>query len=263
MDDSGFRPVTRSATTTRTSALKTRIQKRKPLSELPSHLQSAGYTFVVQNNNSVVTVDRRGHTFIAKKVPRDSPELDILKRCKKRSVPNTIRFTDIIVKPKSPSYVILPRLSVLGADLVIGGAIDRVRPHLPTMTYDLARGLAHLHRLRIAHLDVKPNNLVYDQHFTLYLIDFDHAVQLRSGEDMIKGRAGTPGWSAPEVNSGKAYDPIMADRYSCGLVFNLFRGLARLDPHLDHELNDFSLRLRSRKPTARPSLTTWVPSSDA
>ncbi|KAF9066163.1 kinase-like domain-containing protein [Rhodocollybia butyracea] len=92
------------------------------------------------------------------------------------------------------------------------------------MSHDLANGLQFLHDSGIAHMDIKPRNLVYDpKTLVLQIIDFNAIVWVKNSDKVIRGRRGTTDWMAPglyiEVERGKAFKPILADRYPCGLVF--------------------------------------------
>ncbi|EJD00377.1 kinase-like protein, partial [Fomitiporia mediterranea MF3/22] len=90
------------------------------------------------------------------------------------------------------------------------------------LSRELIEGVAFLHRQNIAHMDIKPDNLVYGSHH-LYIIDFDVAVRCRDVDEMVKMSCGTRGWSAPEIvldddEATCAFSPIRADLWSCGKV---------------------------------------------
>ncbi|KIY47238.1 kinase-like protein, partial [Fistulina hepatica ATCC 64428] len=83
----------------------------------------------------------------------------------------------------------------------------------------LIKGLAYLHKLCIAHRDIKPDNLLIDGDFCLKIIDFDIAIQVKDKDEEVSGHRGAKGWEAPEVkNKLSTYSPIKADRWSCGHV---------------------------------------------
>ncbi|KAE9410678.1 kinase-like protein [Gymnopus androsaceus JB14] len=130
------------------------------------------------------------------------------------------------------------------------------------MTYDLAEALAALHSYGIAHRDIKTDNLLFDDHFCLFLIDFEQTITVASEEEMVADPCGTRYWSAPgsiiftEVTEG-LYSPIRADRYSCGLVFDAISEFAWLDPATVTELKQFSRQLRATDPKTRPPLSKW------
>ncbi|KAH9048623.1 kinase-like domain-containing protein, partial [Lactarius deliciosus] len=85
-------------------------------------------------------------------------------------------------------------------------------------------GVAYLHEHGVAHLDLKPGNvLVYARSGSLSprlsIIDFGLSVFAESEEFLVEGYRGTPSWAAPEVGeSGEKYSAILADRWSCGKV---------------------------------------------
>ncbi|PCH38393.1 kinase-like protein, partial [Wolfiporia cocos MD-104 SS10] len=94
------------------------------------------------------------------------------------------------------------------------------------LSQDLAKGLTFIHKNGIAHLDIKPANLVYTDEHRLQIIDFDIAVQVKDEDDLMCGYLGTEGWMAPEIGKKDGphplYSPIRADRWSCGRVFLVF-----------------------------------------
>ncbi|PCH35347.1 kinase-like protein, partial [Wolfiporia cocos MD-104 SS10] len=65
--------------------------------------------------------------------------------------------------------------------------------------WGLIKGLAYLHKLCIAHRDIKPDNLVVDQDFCLKIIDFDTAIHLKTEDKEVSDYCGMEGWLAPEV----------------------------------------------------------------
>ena len=119
---------------------------------------------------------------------------------------------------------------------------------------DLIEGVKFLHSRRIAHLDIKPDNLVFDSKKNrLVLIDFDVAFQCEDLEDTADGPRGTTGWSAPEalhpVSSGR-FIAIRADLWSCGKVVDFF------NPG-DPQLLELAQKLTNEDPMRRPMLETF------
>ncbi|KAH9983025.1 kinase-like domain-containing protein, partial [Russula compacta] len=63
----------------------------------------------------------------------------------------------------------------------------------------LIEGIAYLHLFCVAHRDIKPQNLVVDEHFCLKIIDFDVAMQVDDEDEVVYGQCGTKGWMVPEM----------------------------------------------------------------
>ncbi|KAF9065770.1 kinase-like domain-containing protein [Rhodocollybia butyracea] len=152
--------------------------------------------------------------------------------------------------------------------------------HMLPISQGLARGLNFLHTtLSVAHRDIKPRNLLLvPGSFTLVITDFDVAVK---NQVQVRGMVGTIGYMAPvlyscfacfpyelsnsiEVESKGPYNPFLADRFSCGKVFEyiwLYSVFfpSRLHPTGLRQLKDFSQLLQDNNPLARPELSEWLP----
>ncbi|KIK22109.1 hypothetical protein PISMIDRAFT_70314, partial [Pisolithus microcarpus 441] len=84
----------------------------------------------------------------------------------------------------------------------------------------LIEGVAFMHAQLVAHVDIKPENVIIPtKGGRLSIIDFSTAIRLKSEEEKFRGivgTIGTTGYVAPEVERGDAYKPIQADLWSCG-----------------------------------------------
>jgi len=94
---------------------------------------------------------------------------------------------------------------------------DLINTEILARTYfhHLINGLEHAHTRGIAHLDLKPSNLIIDAGFILKIIDFDQAQRI-TNERMTSG--GTEGYRAPEVLDGACRNLGAADVYSAGIL---------------------------------------------
>jgi serine/threonine protein kinase len=117
-------------------------------------------------------------------------------------------------------------------------------------------GVAQLQHSSVAHLDLKPDNIVVQSdpklNIGLTIIDF-HIAVLANANPTISTSSGTDGWSAPEVLGGKPYDPLLADRWSCGCV------LKHLTKHMEpsplrEKLCILSQQLMNTNPSQRPPI---------
>lgn len=112
-----------------------------------------------------------------------------------------------------------------------------------TRTYfrQFIEGLEYLHQNGIAHLDIKPENLLIGEDFVLKICDFDLSVV--EGDDKIKGN-GTESYRAPELMNRCCRDPWAADIYSAGVILFFMKTQGSLplpEKSLSEEINFFRL----------------------
>uniref|UniRef100_A0ACD5VIW2 Uncharacterized protein n=1 Tax=Avena sativa TaxID=4498 RepID=A0ACD5VIW2_AVESA len=96
----------------------------------------------------------------------------------------------------------------------------------------IAKGLSYLHEdcmQRIAHLDVKPQNILLDDHFNAKLSDFGLCKLIdRDMSHVVTRMRGTPGYLAPEWLTSHITEK--ADVYSFGVVvMEIISGRKNLD----------------------------------
>lgn len=91
------------------------------------------------------------------------------------------------------------------------------------MLLQIARGVAHLHDLKIAHRDIKPENCFWDRSSHARLLDlgcavsFNEAMQPRRS---LSDNEGTPAYQSPEqIEERQDADPEFGDIYSLGALF--------------------------------------------
>lgn len=192
----------------------------------------------------------RREALIAKKVREESKELEILE------ILNTIhpKSKHIIslvdsFHTQSMSWVILPKL-VPVVDAFESSA-DKLSGEVARLCRGLIDGLAYLHENCIAHMDIKPDNLLVDCDLCIKIIDFDLAIKVKDENEEIGGRCGTEHWIAPEVDRWLLYSPIKADRWSCGHVLQHL--LDKLQKR-DNVFIEIAEVLKAQDPNARPSL---------
>lgn len=126
--------------------------------------------------------------------------------------------------------------------------------HLLSIVQQLVEGVAFMHAHGVAHLDLKPKNVLVDNDSgRLWIIDFGAAEWVKSVNDMWHGFSGTHGYAAPEVGPG-VFSPVLADRWSCG---NLIREVCELCGPSRHRdvLLGISQELMNKDPRIRPDLS--------
>ena len=191
---------------------------------------------------------------------------------------NERRLLQYLSGIKAPSNRTIPLLDVI--DLSIGkttialpwkSPLDDVlqfrdRPDdVVSLCLQFIEGVAFLHQHKVAHCDIKPENVVVDTMSEsetlprLFIIDFDLAQSVESEETMSEGWCGTPPWIAPELGSRDGptqwYSPILADRWACGRMIKHFaKYFSMYEGSKKTKLLAFAQRLLDVNPRARPEL---------
>ena len=120
-----------------------------------------------------------------------------------------------------------------------------------TIMSDICQGLKYLHDKRIAHLDIKPANILFkvDQNSgkrVYKLADFGLAEKFESEDTMLNRDAGTPEYQAPELLKPFSTDALKADIYSLGkCLINMLIGYEYMtSTYADLWPSDYNMRLR-------------------
>ncbi|KAJ7954714.1 phosphoenolpyruvate carboxylase kinase 1-like [Quillaja saponaria] len=112
----------------------------------------------------------------------------------------------------------------------------------------LMQAVAHCHRLGVAHRDIKPDNILFDNQNRLKLGDFGSAEFSKEGE-LMSGIVGTPYYVAPEVIAGRDYDEKV-DVWSAGVVlYIMLSGIPPFYGDSATEIFEAVIRANLRFPT--------------
>ena len=77
--------------------------------------------------------------------------------------------------------------------------------------------LGYLQKVKVAHKDLKLENILVTAEMKIKVIDFDFAENTSSGK-LSKDYGGTKVYMAPEVLANKAHDGHRADMYAAGVI---------------------------------------------
>ncbi|KAG7085713.1 hypothetical protein E1B28_003257 [Marasmius oreades] len=222
-------------------------------------LLDSGYVMGGEIKKGVFRVLRKGTPFIAKLGHTD--EISFLRHLSSTESlqKHTLDLFDTL-ESRLGQLIILPMHSCLDK-------IDIVNTPLQGRSIQFCRqlvdGAAFLHKHHIAHLDLKPSNIVYDfKAQRLSIIDFDVAVWCNDVEVKVKVCWGTEGWTAPEVvldesQEVRAVNPIRVDLWSCGRVLKWIDQFSRPNEN-DVNLTRLSLLLMNDRPEYRPSIHEMI-----
>jgi len=121
-----------------------------------------------------------------------------------------------------------------------GDFFDLVMNHGSKMDEKLARfyfrqlieGIEYLHNSGVSHMDLKLENLLVGEDYTLKIADFDLSYIDKDSKIISKG---TKFYRAPDVQIGKCKDTRAADVYAAGIVLFTFKTKGIL-PHSEDNL---------------------------
>lgn len=161
-------------------------------------------------------------------------EIALLSLCSPSS--RVIRLHDVF---ETPTEIILVLEFAPGGDLqtIIDDNLVPFEADVVKFVRQLVEGLAYLHDRKIAHLDIKPQNLVMMAdfpHCDVKLCDFEISRVILEGTE-IREILGTPDYVAPEVLH---YEPITlkADMWSLGVTtYVLLTGFSPFGGETDQE----------------------------
>ena len=79
----------------------------------------------------------------------------------------------------------------------------------------IAQAIFYLHKMRIAHRDIKAENILINQNNEIKIIDLGLSIM---GEQSQIKIAGTPYYMPPQLLIKKQYDPFKADIWAFGIL---------------------------------------------
>ncbi|MCA9176818.1 MAG: serine/threonine protein kinase [Planctomycetales bacterium] len=142
-----------------------------------------------------------------------------------------VKVLDVFAVPCNAGY----SLCFIVMDLMQESLADRIVNRRYPTTYEavtwciqLAAALDTMHRKGLLHRDIKPGNILFDNHGRPHLSDFGLTVTVSEQLDKPRSVLGTHGFMSPEQARGDRTDRT-SDIYSLGVV--LFLMLAA--PHTD------------------------------
>eukprot|EP00759_Apiculatamorpha_spiralis_P043410 PhF_6_TR40805/c1_g1_i5/m.61670/K07359/CAMKK2; calcium/calmodulin-dependent protein kinase kinase 2 len=195
-------------------------------------------------------------------------EIEIMKT---RKHPNLVKLINVINDPDQDKlYMVMEYMN--------GGAIGKT-PHLsnvpawPTMVnipkirrqlINVVHGLYFLHRHRVIHMDIKPENILVDEEGCCKLADFGVCTvlgenfEINSSKDVIRTKQGTPVYFAPEMLADRSFHGMATDVWALGVTMYVMV-YGRL-PFGGTTLMEYQENVRTSEPEF-PSLDGAVPTS--
>jgi serine/threonine protein kinase/Flp pilus assembly protein TadD len=183
--------------------------------------------------------------------------VDEARRAGKLDHDNVARVIDV-VEESNEVFVIL--------EFIDGNTLSSRLDEVPSVSEFLeiaiqcASALRAAHEKRIAHLDIKPANIMLTAAGKVKVCDFGIARQLpQDGADAKDSRwtfAGTPAYMAPEVLEGNHFD-VGADIFSLGVVF--YEWLAGTHPFRSTDVRATTNKILKDAPPSLRALNKKLP----
>ncbi|XP_028107185.1 serine/threonine-protein kinase EDR1-like isoform X1 [Camellia sinensis] len=143
-------------------------------------------------------------------------EISILSRLRH---PNVILFLGACTKPSRLSMVTeYMEMGSLYHLIHVSGLKKRLSwRRRVKIICDICRGLMCIHRMKIAHRDLKSANCLVDKHWTVKICDFGLSRVLTTRPMRDASSAGTPEWMAPELIHNEPFTE-KCDIFSLGVI---------------------------------------------
>ncbi len=176
-------------------------------------------------------------------------EANVLASLSHPAVPKIYDYFDV----QERVYLVMEYIKGKDLEAIISGTPDFIKVDLVhKWAIDLCDVLDYLHRQPFVFRDVKPSNIMIDQHRNVRLIDFGIAKTFQEGQ---KGTMiGTEGYSPPEQYKGVASPG--GDIYALGAT--LHHILTRRDPRLEPPFSFAERPIRDYNPNVSPEFEAVV-----
>lgn len=141
-----------------------------------------------------------------------------------------------------PQYIIMEYVPISFFNVILG-IKNKTENIVRYFFAQIIDGLAHMHEKNVAHLDLKPENIMVDDDLTIKIVDFGFATKTDCG--ILTEYMGTKPYMAPELIERRGYDGKKADMFSLGVILYFlttgyypFMEASRSDRHFQNFLNN-------------------------
>lgn len=112
----------------------------------------------------------------------------------------------------------------------------------------------------MAHRDIKPDNVLFDENYNAKLSDFGFAREYDPSDGLAKTWCGTPPFQAPEILGKEKYNPFLADVWSMGvMLMEMLNGCLPFSVSKDHRQKSLDQMKRKK---FRTNKEAWEEVSD-
>ncbi|KAJ5654951.1 map/microtubule affinity-regulating kinase [Penicillium lividum] len=134
------------------------------------------------------------------------------------SHPNVLPILDIFAD-NGCWHTAMPFIPITLFDRTLGNGAALTKSEGDCTFAQIVEGVAYMHQQGVAHLDLKPNNILLDGDL-VKIIDFGHSQYFDKPQNAtVEGRLGTPPNAPWEAYQRKHYDPFAADVWAVGMIY--------------------------------------------
>jgi len=139
---------------------------------------------------------------------------------KKLNHPNIVKFLGY-KKYKNSGYIFMEKIdgdNLFNFVLSEGRGAGINQKLAIDIFWDIINGVEYLHQVKVSHLDLKTENVIYDKKIGIAkIVDFGLSVQFNDNK-LVESNAGSPLYSAPEVLLNLPHDPRLSEVWSLGVI---------------------------------------------
>eukprot|EP01097_Dermamoeba_algensis_P001084 TRINITY_DN1410_c0_g1_i1.p1 TRINITY_DN1410_c0_g1~~TRINITY_DN1410_c0_g1_i1.p1 ORF type:complete len:989 (-),score=242.48 TRINITY_DN1410_c0_g1_i1:32-2998(-) len=176
-------------------------------------------TIGVGGTGAVKIGEYNGAVAAVKLVSTHYSEEEFLREVKTMSIihhPNVIQLLGYCITPNQ-RMIVMPYYPLGDLSLCLKRKGTLLEDQRLTIALNICNGMSYLHSRNIIHRDLKPSNVLMTSDVNLVITDFGLSEQFQSPTDSMTPQYGTPGYSAPEMNSDHYTTAV--DVFSFGVVF--------------------------------------------
>ena len=155
---------------------------------------------------------------------KESLELSTLEFIQALSHPNILQVNghfDAVIEGERFTCIVMDLIQGVHRDLLEFIQSDSApdEAHASRICRQILLALAHCHRRRIVHCDLKPQNVLIDENGVVRVADWGFS-QIIRGYSLLSRQCGTVEYAAPELFNSSSFDE-KADIWSLGVVAHL------------------------------------------
>ncbi len=175
---------------------------------------------IVKNLNSQTKIAKsENNLFVLKEIPLSDTAM--YKKLIKLECENIVKFYDTVAVENS-FYVVEEYVN----GITLKDYIDKIGclsdEQTKNITLQVCNGLREIHKLKIVHRDINPNNIMITSDGCVKIIDFGISRTIKQNQSFDTEILGTQGFTAPE-QFGFHQTSAKSDIYSIGVLINYMK----------------------------------------